>query len=189
MQEGALPRFSLLVVTSQDGFIARAPGHGPWEWASAEEQEIFFREVDAADWSVMGRGTHEAALKPERRRIIFSHQPDSPEWRLPNHLWLNPAGLTPDDLAALVDGNFPMREAVVLGGTPVHDWFHAHGRLDRVVLTVEPVRFGQGLPIFTGQREGEAEVVFPARGYREICRRILNAQGTRLIEYVPLTAT
>jgi len=180
-----MPRFSLLVVSSLDGFIARAPGHGPWEWASAEEQAIFFEEVGAADWAVMGRGTHEAAPKPERRRIVFSHQPGAPEWRLPNHLWLNPAGLAPDDLAALVAGNHAMRQAVVLGGTPVHDWFHVHGRLDRVVLTVEPVRFGQGLPIFTRQQEGDAEAVFPARGYRETGRRLLNAQGTRLIEYLP----
>ena len=183
-----MPRFSLLVVTSEDGFIAKAPGHGPWEWASAEEQAIFFREVAAADWSVMGRGTHEAALKPERRRIVFSHSASTPEWRLPNHLWLTPDGLTPDDLAALVADRHPMGEVAILGGTPVHDWFHQHGRLDRVVLTVEPVRFGGGLPIFSDQQERSPEDAFRARGYREMARQILNAQGTLLIEYGPLTA-
>ncbi|MEM9250186.1 MAG: hypothetical protein AAGB05_16015, partial [Pseudomonadota bacterium] len=47
------PRLKLVVVASLDGFIARGPGHPPSDWASAEEQELFFAEVDAADWTIM----------------------------------------------------------------------------------------------------------------------------------------
>ena len=61
------PEFTLTVVTSADGYIARAPDDPPQNWASAEEQALFFADVEAADWAIMGRHTHEAADRPDRR--------------------------------------------------------------------------------------------------------------------------
>lgn len=178
------PHFTLAVAATLDGFIARHPGHAPADWCSPEEQAVFLAEVDAADWSVMGRGTHEAADKPFRRRIVFSSSAPAPEWRRPTQLWLDPAGRAPDDLARLVAPIRPMRHGLILGGTAVHGWFHDAGRIDRVLLTVEPVSFGTGLTVFPG-RSGPAEEVFAALGYRRGDERILNARGTRLLTYTP----
>ena len=115
---------------------------------------------------------------------MFSRSAARPEWRTPNHLWLDPARLTAENLPGLVAARHPMEHAVVLGGTSVHDWFHAQGRLDRIALTVEPIRFGAGLPIFSGQARGQgAEDALAARGYVETARRRLNAGGTMLIDY------
>jgi dihydrofolate reductase len=175
------PRFTLAAVASSDGYIARHSGHGPWEWASAEEQAIFVAEVAAADWAIMGRGTHEAAPRPDRRRIVFSASAARPEWRQPTHLWLDPAGHSPDGLADLVAPVHPLARGLVLGATRVHDWFHAAGRIDRVLLTVEPVTFGEGLPVFTGMH-GPADATFLRLGYRVVGGQTLNGQGTRLIE-------
>jgi dihydrofolate reductase len=175
------PHFTLAVVASTDGYIARHSGHGPWEWASAEEQAIFLAEVAAADWAIMGRGTHEAAPRPDRRRIIFSASAPDPEWRQPTHLWLDPAPHTPDGLAALVAPVHPLRRGLILGATRVHDWFHAAGRIDRVLLTIEPVTFGTGIPVFTGM-EGPADSTFARLGYRTLSERPLNATGTRFLD-------
>ena len=176
------PEFTLIVVTTADGFIARDPGHSPAGWASAEEQALFFAEVEAADWGIMGRHTHQAADRPDRRRIVFSSALARPEWRRPTQLWLDPSGLNPDDLAALVAEVRPLRRGLILGGTRVHDWFHAAGRISRVMLTVEPVEFGAGLPLFTGQ-PGPAEEVLARLGYRLESERALNASGTRLLMF------
>jgi dihydrofolate reductase len=178
------PHFTLLVVATADGFIARHPAHSPADWASAEEQARFLAAVDAADWAVMGRHTQEAADKPERRRIVFSSSAPRPEWRRPTQLWLDPAGLSPDGLAPLVAAVRPMRKALILGGTSVHDWFHAQGRIDRVLLTIEPVRFGAGLAVFSGA-EGPPEATFARLGYRLEDSRALNARGTRLLSLAP----
>lgn len=178
------PSFTLTVVTSRDGFIARAGDHAPQSWASPEEQALFFRDVEAADWAVMGRRTHEAADRPDRRRIVFSTSAPEPHWRRPTQLWLDPAGLGPDDLPALVAPVHPLRHGAILGGTAVHDWFHRAGRIDRVQLTVEPVSFGAGLTVFSGEA-GPAEEVLARLGYRLAEERVLNPAGTRLLAYLP----
>jgi dihydrofolate reductase len=178
------PVFTLLVVATADGFIARHPAHSPADWASPEEQSLFLAEVEAADWGIMGRRTHEAADKPHRRRIVFSTSAPQPVWRRPTQLWLDPAGRSCDDLAVLVAPVRPLRRVVILGGTSVHGWFHDAGRIDRVLLTVEPLTFGAGLTLFPG-RSGPAEEVLARLGYRSVGECALNGRGTRLVTFVP----
>ena len=177
------PHFTLTVVASADGFIARHPGDAPHLWASPEEQVLFFADVEAADWGVMGRGTHEAADRPDRRRVVFSSKGGG--WRRPTQLWLDPADLTPVDLAALVADVRPLERGIVLGGTRVHDWFLERAAIDRVHLTVEPVHFGTGLPIFTGQEGDDPIAVFGAAGFASVHERALNATGTRFLVLEP----
>jgi dihydrofolate reductase len=171
------PVFTLAVVTSADGFIARTPDEPPQAWASPEEQALFFADVEAADWAVMGRRTHAAADRPDRRRVVFSASGGAGEWRRPTQLWIDPAGLGPGDLPARVEAVHPLRRGLILGGTRVHDWFLAHGAIDRIHLTVEPVRFGAGLPLFS-EAAGPAAEVLAAEGFVRRAARPLNAGGT-----------
>lgn len=179
------PSFTIAIVASADGFIARAKDHPPSDWASPEEQAVFFAEVEAADWAIMGRHTHEAADKPERRRIIFSSQAGAGDWRRPTQLWLDPAGLTPAALAPKVAAVRPLRAGLILGGTAVHDWFHRAKAIHRLSLTIEPVRFGTGLPMLSDQPEAAPEAIWHRAGYRTVEERALNARGTRLLTLVP----
>lgn len=176
-------RLTLLVVATRDGFIARHPGHAPQDWASAAEQAVFLDAVAAADWGIMGRGTHLAADRPDRRRIVFSRAAGAGQWRRPTQLWLDPTGLAPRDLADRVAERHPLRRGLILGGTAVHDWFDAAGAIDRVRLTVEPLCFGTGLPIFSDQPPGDPRDILAQRGYRLEGEEVLNATGTVLLTY------
>jgi dihydrofolate reductase len=178
-------RFVLVVVASSDGFIARTAGHAPWDWQSPEEKAFFLETVAAADWSVLGRTTHETAFRADRRRIVFSHSAPAPEWRSPTHLWLDPATVSPDDLAALVAPVWPMRTALILGGADVAAWFLGRGCIDEVLLSVEPVAFGAGLPIFPGDAAGDPVERVRARGFEVQSERALNVNGTRLVTLIP----
>jgi dihydrofolate reductase len=178
-------RYSLVVVASSDGFIARTAGHAPADWQSPEEQAFFLKTVAAADWSVLGRTTHEAAFRTDRRRIVFSHSAPKPEWRSPTHLWLDPATISVDDLAALVAPVWPMGIGLVLGGADVAAWFLERGRIDEVLLSIEPVRFGTGLPIFPGDGAGDPVDLVRRRGFEVRSERALNAGGTRLVTLTP----
>ena len=183
------PRFSLVVVTSSDGFIARTAGHAPADWQSPEEQAFFLATVASADWSVLGRTTHEAAYRRDRRRIVFSHSAREPEWRSPTHLWLDPETIQPDDLAGLVAPVRPMRTGLILGGAEVAAWFLERGRVDEVLLSIEPVGFETGLPIFPGDGAGDPIELVRARGFEVHAARQLNPGGTRLITLLPRPIT
>lgn len=178
-----MPHFTLTVATSSDGFISRSTDEPPQAWASAEEQALFFRDVETADWAIMGKNTHLAADKPDRRRVVFSTQTEG--WQRRSQLWLDPKDLAPADLPQRVAHVHRLDHGLILGGTRVHDWFLEHGAIDRVHLTIEPVTFGEGLPIFSGQRETDPITIFADRGFRFQSDRILNAAGTRYIELVP----
>ena len=181
-----MPQFTLTVVTSADGYIARAPDDAPQSWASAEEQALFFAEVENADWTVMGRRTHEAADKPDRRRIIFSSLGGKRGvWRRETQLWIDPTDLRPEALPDLVTHLYDFETVVILGGTRVHDWFLHHGAVDRVHLTIEPLRFGQGLPIFSDQTTDDPEAVLTLAGFTRASDRVLNTQGTRYQVWEP----
>lgn len=185
MTHAPAPHFTLAIVASADGFIARAKDHPPSDWASPEEQAVFFAEVEAADWAIMGRHTHEAADKPERRRIIFSSHAGAGEWRRATQLWLDPSKLTPEALAPLVEVVRPLRNGLILGGTRVHDWFHRAKAIHRLSLTIEPVTFCDGLPMLSDQPQATPEAIWHAAGYRTVEERELNPQGTRLLALVP----
>lgn len=178
MTASPLPHFTLTVVTSADGFIARAPDDAPYTWASPEEQTLFFEDIAAADWCIMGRNTHEMADRPDRRRIVFSSGAGASDWRRATQVWLNPAQARPQELAGLVGERHPFQKGLILGGTRVHDWFLTHDAIDRIHLTVEPVRFGAGLPLFSGQI-GAADQVLADLGFAQREERALNNHGTR----------
>lgn len=177
-----MPQFTLTVATSSDGFISRSTDEPPQAWASAEEQALFFRDVEAADWAIMGRNTHLAADKPTRRRVVFSTHVTG--WQRPSQLWLDPGDLTPRDLPALVGDVHPLEKGLILGGTRVHDWFLHHRAIDRVHLTIEPVRFGDGLPVFSEQLSEDPIEIFVQAGFAVQSDVALNAAGTRYFELV-----
>jgi dihydrofolate reductase len=139
--------FLLLAVVSADGFIARHPGDPPSTWASPEEQARFRETMAKVVWSIMGRVTHETAPRPERKRIVFTSSVTGIAWLTPNHLGFNPAGATFDDVMEVAK---PEGQVAILGGTRVHDYMLEGGQVDEVRLSIEPVRFGEGLPMFTG---------------------------------------
>lgn len=171
------PAFTLTVVTSADGFIAPGPDEPPHLWASPEEQAVFLAEVDAADWAVMGRRTHAAADRPDRRRIVFSAAAGAGEWRRQTQLWIDPARVRPADLPELVGHVRPLRAGLILGGTRVHDWFLGHGAIDRIHLTEKRAVFGGGLPLFTGA-SGPAPATLTRLGFVRRAARAINDAGT-----------
>ncbi len=174
------PHFTLTVATSADALISPDTDTSTADWASAEEQDLFFADIVAADWAIMGRNTHVAADKPHRRRIVFSTSKAG--WQRPTQLWIDPARLVPEDLVTRVADVRPLEIGLILGGTRVHDWFLSHRAIDRVHLTVEPVRFRTGLPIFSGQQSSDPIEIFLELGFNLVEQRQLNEGGTEFYD-------
>jgi dihydrofolate reductase len=172
--------FTLTAVVSADGFIARRPGEHPASWASVEEQARFLAAVPTYDWAFMGRTTHQTAFRTDRRRVVFSRAAHGLEWRERTHLWVDPARVAWPEILAALEPVRPARRCIVLGGASVHDWFLARDLIDRIELTIEPLRFGEGLPLVTGQR-GDPVAELAGRGFTAVHEQRLNAHGTRLL--------
>jgi dihydrofolate reductase len=178
----SMPRitFTLTAVVSADGYIGRRAGEHPGSWASAEEQARFLALVPGYDWAFMGRTTHQTAFRHDRRRVVFSRTVMDLEWREESHLWVDPGRVPwPEILAALTPVR-PPRRCIVLGGATVHEWFLERDLIDRIELTIEPLRFGAGLPLLTRQ-SGDPVAELARRGFATVDEQRLNAQGTRLL--------
>jgi dihydrofolate reductase len=172
--------FTLTAVVSADGFIGRRPGEHPGSWASAEEQARFLAEVPGYDWAFMGRTTHETAFREDRRRVVFSRTARGLDWRHESHLWVDPDEVPLSEILAALEPVRPPRRCIVLGGAAVHDWFLERDLIDRIELTIEPLRFGSGLPLLTGQ-SGDPVAALAARAFAVLDEQQLNMQGTRLL--------
>lgn len=172
--------FTLTAVVSADGYIGRRAGEHPGSWASAEEQARFLDEVPRYDWAFMGRTTHQTAFRKDRRRVVFSRTAQGLDWREETHLWVDPDRVALAEILAALAPVRPPRRCIVLGGATVHDWFLARDLIDRIELTIEPLRFCGGLPLLSGQ-PGDALAELERRGFAAVDEQRLNGQGTRLL--------
>ncbi len=176
-------RFTLIVVTSRDGYIAPADGVSPAGWASREEQRHFRGLVAGLDWAFIGRRTHELAWRPDRRRVVFTGSFAGPEWRHPLHLWADPARVSLDAIVARATTVHAAWNCGILGGVAVHDWFAAAGLIDAVELTIEPLDFKGGLPLFSRARGMAPGLALARLGLVQVGELALNAGGTRLLRF------
>lgn len=177
------PLFTLIAVTSRDGFITGPRGEPPASWASPEEQRLFAETVSAFDWSFVGRVTHTLAWRPNRRRVVFSRSCRTPLWRHPVRLWVDPERVP---LAIILDTIAPVRSPEhcgILGGVAVHDWFAQRGLIDAAELTIEPLTFGAGLPLFSNAAGQDPIATLEALGLSLTDTLTLNAAGTRLYRF------
>jgi dihydrofolate reductase len=181
---GTTALFTLIAVTSRDGYITGPLGEPPANWTSPEEQRHFADTVSALDWSFVGRVTHVDAWRPGRRRVVFSRSCRTPLWRHPLRLWVDPDHVP---LATILDTLRPIQRPEhcgILGGVGVHDWFARQGLIDAAEITIEPLTFAAGLPLFSWAPGGDPVGTLEAIGLRLTDTLTLNASGTRLCRFI-----
>lgn len=180
--------FTLIAVTSRDGYITGPHGEPPATWASPEEQLLFAETVSALDWSFLGRVTHTLAWRSDRRRVVFSRGCRMPLWRHPARLWVDPERVP---LPIILDALAPVQppeHCGILGGVAVHDWFAHQGLIDAAEITIEPLTFAAGLPLFSTTVGRDPIAALEAIGLRLTDTLTLNAFGTRLCRFTRTSA-
>ena len=93
--------------------------------------------------------------------------------------------MKPADLADHVADVQPLTNGLILGGTRVHDWFLAHKAIHQVNLTIEPVTFGKGLPVFSDAQQADPVENFTSQGFEIEHDERLNSAGTRYLVLRP----
>lgn len=137
-------RVVALAAMTADGRIARRSS-GSVDWSSREDKRMFVQVTRRTDAVIMGRATYELLPSPLVGRLIIvltthppsqTAQPGSVEFM---------SGAPKDIIAALEARDYA--EVVVAGGTSVYQAFLEAGVVDELWLTIEPLLFGDGLPL------------------------------------------
>lgn len=137
------------VASTLDGFIAHADGSfDGFEWDD-EVVADFLSDIDQFETVLMGRKTYEVGLNagktspyPNLRQIVFSSKMES----------------SPDPAVELVSSDPPpFVEALkstesgpiwLCGGAQLAAALLEHNLIDRVIVKLNPVVFGAGIPLF-----------------------------------------
>ena len=163
-------------IVSDDDSIADASGRTPDVLRNDADWAYFQAELNASAVTVLGRLGHEANPNPRgRRRMILSSSSPGLEQR-PDGWWWNPEALPWEQaIRTVLPGG---GRVAVPGGRRVFDLFLAIG-YDAFHLTrAEGVSIPDGVPLFSGCRDGaSAEALLAERGMKPEPRLILDPAG------------
>ncbi|MCR4312099.1 MAG: thymidylate synthase [Candidatus Uhrbacteria bacterium] len=135
---------SLIAAVSADGKIAERLNQSSLDWTSAEDTKSFVEKTKEIGTVIMGRKTFATigkALK-DRRLIVMTSNPDSQPA-------IEGVEYTSNDPKTLVQRleQEGCTQIVVAGGSAIYGQFLAAGLVTDFFLTLEPVLFGQGVPL------------------------------------------
>lgn len=131
---------SIIAAVSADGFIARN-AHQLTDWSSKEDKKVFVELTKRAGVLVMGGNTYRTIGRalPGRRNIVYSRSAIDQEG-------IETTQESPMELVARL-AREGLSEVAICGGSAIYDLFLQSGLVTDVYLTIEPVLFGQGLPL------------------------------------------
>jgi dihydrofolate reductase len=139
-------RVLAIAAITANGFIGQATDHISWDWTSPEDRKLLVRLTKEAGCVVLGSKTFDTFKRrrafPGRRTIIYTTRPES--IIVPD---IETTSETPAKLVERLEHEGATGLAV-LGGRSIYNQFLASGVLQELYLTMEPVVFGSGVPLF-----------------------------------------
>ncbi len=142
-------RVVLFAAVSADGFIGQDSAHRSLDWRSKADARFFIETTKQLGIIVLGSTTYKTfrmrRAPPGRRLIVYTSNPASIEGEN--------VETTNEDPQALVqrlehEGG---KALAVGGGATINKLFMDSGLVDEIYLTIEPVLFGKGVPLFSGE--------------------------------------
>jgi dihydrofolate reductase len=133
----------LIAALTTDGFIAQKKEQSSLSWTSKADKTRFVELTKRAGVMIMGRTTFETIGKPlkDRRMIVYTSRP------------LNVEGVetTQEDPAKLLQKleQEGFKEVAICGGSQIYTLFAKNKLINALYLTIEPITFGNGIPLFS----------------------------------------
>lgn len=146
-------RVFIIAAMSADGFIGVDSAHRSLDWRSKADAKFFIDSTKQAGVMVMGSTTyHTFRIKrtpPGRRLIVYTSMPDS--------VVGDGVETTNQEPRVLIERleHEGARGVAVCGGATINRLFLDSGLATELYLTVEPVLFGAGVPLFSGAVEAK----------------------------------
>lgn len=133
----------IIAAISADGYIAERADQVSTSWTSAEDKTFFSERTKQAGVVVMGATTFKTIGRalPGRHMIVYSTSPIEAE---------GVETTTAEPMALLADlEQRGFKEIAICGGASIYTQFMKAGAVQTLYLTVHPVVFGAGIPLFT----------------------------------------
>ncbi len=156
----------LIAAMTMDGFIARDEKHASFGWNSKEDKKRFVELTKRAGVVIMGSTTYNTlpGLLKERVNIVYSRDKKFEGAEMTQKA---PAEL----LKELEARGF--KEVAICGGSKIYTMFMKAKVVDRIYLTVEPLIFGKGIPLFSDELQFRLKLISASQGQ----------DGALLLEY------
>ena len=147
----------IIAAVSVNGKIAERVDQVSMDWTSKEDMQFFVKKTKEAGNVVMGRTTFETIGKPlpGRLNVIMTRTPDASKNIDEQLLYTDKSPKEIVDF--LLNKGFD--QVAVTGGAQVYSAFLKAGLVTDLYLTIEPVLFGTGVPLFEGIERVDLELV------------------------------
>lgn len=144
---------------SVDGFIAQETDQSSFHWTSVEDKQFYIQTIKELKTVVMGSTSFKTFTRYPKglRFIIYTSKPD--EFVNPKPEVISAEG-TNEDPKALVERleKEGVEEVCIAGGASIYAQFMNANVVDRLLLTVEPIVFGDGVKIFNQKMEKQLKL-------------------------------
>ena len=138
----------IIAAMSADGFIGLDSEHRSLDWRSKADARFFIDITKESGVMVMGSVTFNTfrirRAPPGRRLIIYTSRPDKITGQD-----IETTSENPVDLISRL-ANDGANSVAIAGGATINKLFLDSGVVDELYLTIEPVLFGSGVPLFSG---------------------------------------
>lgn len=131
----------IIAAITADGYIARSTNELA-NWTSPEDKAHFTTMTKRAGIMIMGRTTYDTIGRPlpGRKTIVYTSRPlENSEVETTQE--------SPAELLQRLDAA-GHNEVAICGGAAIYSMFSQAGVVDELYLTVEPILFGQGVPLY-----------------------------------------
>ncbi|MCC5968679.1 MAG: dihydrofolate reductase [Pararhodobacter sp.] len=151
------------VAISIDGFIARADGTVDDFVAEGDHVTDYLQRLTGYDCVIMGRGTYEFGYR-------YGMQPGDRPYQNMRHVVISRSLQLPHDCGIEIVREDPVSAVrkiksedggtiYLAGGAGVAGLLQEAGLIDRLILKVNPIVLGTGLPLFAGGMPGSLRLV------------------------------
>lgn len=144
-----MPKYIAIAAITIDGRIAKDSHHFS-NWTSVEDKYFLHAILDRCDVIVVGNSTYQMAKKPLSKRncLVLSRSVDNK--KINSKLtYCNPAK---ESLQKIIKKN-NYKTIAILGGTQIYSYCLENKLINELYLTIEPISFGYGLPIFATKKQ------------------------------------
>jgi dihydrofolate reductase len=138
-------KLTLVMAMTADGKIARHNRHFP-NWTGRADKRMFRQLTTEAGVVIMGAGTYETIGKPlsDRFNVVMTRHPD--RFQPAENLWLTAD--SPQRILSELEAR-GYSTATLAGGATINSLFVRARLIDEMVVTISPVLFGEGIPMFS----------------------------------------